>query len=912
MRELLAIGISLRNKPGPAIVLLIAMGLITGCTQPDEPENIQATASADMEVPVARLGDTVVPLRYDLELSIDPTQENFSGRVEIDIAISSPVEHIWLHGDGFDISDIGLLHADGTEIGASYEQKHDSGVALVSLEQPVAGGEAKLSIAFERSFAKDTGGLFKVVRGEDAYAATQFEAISARKAFPGFDEPVFKVPFELSLVTRADHVAITTTPELLVETLENDYVRRVFDTTEPLPTYLIAFAVGPYDLVDYGTIPANSIRAREVPLRAIAARGLGERLNYALDNTPGMLSVLEEYFGTPYPYRKLDLIAVPNFFGGAMENVGAITYNEYILLMDENSPVEQRRIYTFVHAHEMGHMWFGNLVTPEWWNDIWLNEAFASWIMYKTADTYWPEGEFDRETLKGALGAMTNDSLAAARQIREPVAHNDSIRDAFDSITYSKGAGVLAMLERYVGDENFRDGVRLHMDRHADGTATAEDFIASVAEGSDRQEIETAFKTYIEQPGVPLLSTRIDCSTDGAPELVVSQGRYAPLGSAIEPTSGQWHVPMCFAFSAGGENKTQCTLLDEREQTIALDTELCPDRVHPNADGTGYYRFALDDASWQKLIQETHELPATEALVLADSLDAAFRAGKVSAQIYVEGMAALVNHSAWDVADAATAHLESMINILDAEQLATVESAYRNIVGSRFAALGESNDAGTEILRERMQRFLIIIAKDQAMREPLAELAAESIGLDGEANPSAAPGGQLETILSVGVQDIGEPFFDLLLEQAYASQDPQFRVAAIGALARVEDPALAGKLQTALLEERFSDAEAGRILFRQLARTKTAELTYQWIIDNWDAVLESVPESNRGGTVPAFGGSFCSVERANEWEDIILSNADRLAGYERPLAQATESVRLCAALREARAGELVAELEKIG
>jgi alanyl aminopeptidase len=165
------------------------------------------------------------------------------------------------------------------------------------------------------------------------------EPIAARKVFPGFDEPAFKVPFDLVLVTRADHVAITTTPEIAREPLDDGYVRRVFDTTRPMPTYLLAFAVGPYDLVDYGTIPANATRDRELPLRAIAARGLGDRLDYALENTDGILTVLEQYFGTPYPYKKLDLIAVPGGFGGAMENIGAITYNEFLLLMDENSPL---------------------------------------------------------------------------------------------------------------------------------------------------------------------------------------------------------------------------------------------------------------------------------------------------------------------------------------------------------------------------------------------------------------------------------------------------------------------------------------------------------------------------------------------------------------------------------------------
>ena len=581
---------------GPSLTIFILLFALAGCSKPDAtaPETIAKAA----EPPAGELDENVAPVHYRLELRIDPREQRFSGRTGIDITIDSPTDAIWLHGNGLDVTEVVLTDSDGNTVEATYSQELDSGVARVSLARPI-GGNATLDFNYSAPFNTGANALFRIERGEDRYAATQFEPIAAREVFPGFDDPGFKVTFDLTLVTRSEDVAITTTPESSAEDTGDGFTRRVFETTRPMPTYLLAFAVGPYDVVDYGMIPANNVRDREVRLRALTAKGLAPRVEYALQNTDGILTELEEYFGTPYPYRKLDIIAVPESFGGAMENIGAITYDEWLLLMDENSPVDQRRAYTSVHAHELAHQWFGNLVTPTWWNDIWLNESFATWMAAKAAHGYWPEGEFDRNIIKGALRAMNNDSLAAARQIREPVTRNEAIDDAFDGITYQKGGGVLQMLERYIGEESFRAGIRLHLDRHVDGVATAEDFIESIADGSDRTEIEQAFKTYIEQPGVPLLGVKLDCSDPASPTLDVTQSRYAPLGSEIEASASRWHIPMCVSYATDGAWESQCNFLSEQQQSISLDAKDCPTAVHPNADGAGYYRFSLDDSGWQ-------------------------------------------------------------------------------------------------------------------------------------------------------------------------------------------------------------------------------------------------------------------------------------------------------------------------
>ena len=889
--------------------IAIVSALLTGCSK--SPDTTDTTSEEPDTPPVGRLSGNVAPEHYRLELRIDPREDTFSGRVTIDVTVNEATDRIYLHGKRLEISSAHVVDGEDNQIAASWEQVDDTGVAKLSLDRPVSAGSAAIHLVYSVAFNAPTDAIFKVDRDGESYAASQFQAISAREAFPGFDEPAFKVPFDIVLETRAEDVAVTTTPEESVEPLEGGFVRRTFMTTRPMPTYLLAFAVGPYDVVDYGMLAPNAIRDRELPLRAIVPKGQAGRAEYALKHTQGLLTILEEYFGTPYPYRKLDLIAMPTGFGGAMENIGAITYDPYILLMDDASPLDQRRSYTYIHAHELAHMWFGNLVTPEWWDDLWLNESFASWMMYKAAAEYWPEGEFDREVTGDALSAMVGDSLAASRQIREPIDHSRDIESAFDSITYQKGGGVLAMLERYVGEDDFRDGIRLHMSRHQDATATAEDFIASIAEGSDRTEIEGAFKSFIGQPGVPLLTARLVCEPDQSPRLHVRQQRYAPLGSTIDADGSRWDVPMCFKYQADGETHSNCSLLSDKEQQFELSAASCPEWVHLNADGAGYYRFALDEAGWLALIEDARELSAGEALVLADSLDAALRADAVSADTFIKGMAALLEHDAWDVVVRVTDTLSVLDSAVEFDRLGPVWEGYQALVKPVYESIPDSDDSASALLRSNLLRFLIVIARDQEMRAPLAEKAVSRIGLNGEPDESAVAVDELETVLSIGVQDVGEPFFDLLLEQAIATEDPGFRAAATGALARVEEPALVEKLQGAILSGDLSGTDAIGILYRQMVRSATQQATFNWMKANPDEFMALFPESFRAQYVPTFGYSLCGKDSADEWQAFVESHADVLPGYERSLAQATENARLCGGLREASQDEIIEALVNV-
>lgn len=893
-----------------------AAALIAGCSPEDpdpiaDPEGAASQAQEEAgdsagnayadEAPVGRLGGVVAPTAYSLDLVIDPREDRFSGTVEIALQFEEARDHFFIHGKDINAAEVTLTLSDGETLDASYEEVLPSGVAVIELPEPVGPGQARLSIDYDAPFDRNLAGLYRVDRGEERYAVTQFEAIDARRAFPGFDEPFYKVPFDIAVTARDGDVVSTTTPVASKAPAEGreGFTRYEFERTRPLPTYLIAFAVGPYDVVDFGDIPPNEVRDRPLPLRGLAAKGQGEKLQYALENTPGILTAIEEYFDIPFPYKKLDLVAAPDYAFGAMENVGLIVYREFLLLLDEDAPLRQKRAYASVHSHELAHQWFGNLVTPVWWDDIWLNEAFATWMGNKGVDAWNPEGEFDRQTLRGALGAMATDSLASTRQIREPVTRNEAVMDAFDGITYRKGGGVLSMIESYVGVEKFRKGVQTHMERYADDVATAEDFFKSVADGSGEPEILGAFRSFVGQPGVPLLT--IDTS---GRRLEARQTRYAPLGSVIDPMSGEWIIPVC--LSAVGSNGKECSLLEEREGRLKAPRG--GEALMPNADGAGYYRFNLDSEGWATLTANVGELSAKEVLAYEDSLEAAFRAGGLSAADYLAGVEALAERPEWDVASAPVGSLRGFYRRwLDDEEKEAFRARFSPVYKARFIALQGDDSQDATLLKDALRNFVVFDLGDEALRADYAETAARVLGLDGEADASALDPDLFATQVGVLVEERPMETVDAILARLADERNPVIRLSILGGLGEVEDDQAADRVRGVLLDELISGREMGGILFSLLSLESQRDATWEWFKENFDAAVARLPQVQKS-VAAATPGVFCSAARADEAKAFIESKADAIPGYERTLDQALETVALCAALKEAKAEEFAAAL----
>jgi len=868
------------------------------------------------DVPHTQLGDNVVPVRYALNMNVDPKADTMSGVVEIEVEIKAPTQQIWIHGKEMTVRDVFAVQEDKTIAGV-YTQidpaQAPSGVARLNFKTPLAAGPATLTLGYETPYNMSLFSAYKVVRGDDHYIVTQFEPMGAREAFPSFDEPRFKVPFDVSITSPSENVVYANTPKIGAVDVGGGQTEHVFATTRPLPTYLIAFGAGPYDVVDYGDIPPNEIRSRPVALRGIAAKGSGDQMDYALKNTDGLLTTFERYFGTPYPYEKLDLIAAPDYAFGAMENPGAIVYREYLLLLDENAPLSQKRNYARVHAHELAHQWFGNLVTPVWWEDIWLNEAFATWMGNKGTDLWRPDGNFDRVNQNAALGAMRIDELATTRKVREPLLRSEDVMNQFDGITYRKGGGVLSMFESFLGEDKFQKGVRLHMDRYADGVATGDDFFASLADASGNPDVVSALKSFVDQPGLPLVSANLQCDVS-APDphafITLKQSRYAPLGSKTQ--QGQiWEIPVCAKFGYGDYAVKSCTLMKTQTAQLYAENHGCADYVMPNNDGAAYYRFTLSRDGWADLLSNLDRLNTRERLSALDSLQAAFNAGEVSSDVYIDGLAIFAASREYDVASNAASHISALEKVLPQRNHAGLAKLIRESFAERYREIVGKDTPDGNLLAPTLAAMLAGSGDDKALSAEFADKGLAYMGIGGPADKTIVAPNLLTLALSRAAASRPKETFAPLLDLLRSGKALEKR-SALAALGSVRDSEIAAQLRTMVLSDQsaMTNGQAETLIFIMMGNDALKDETWAWFKANFEAFVQARVSDVYRPTVPEYA-DFCSADGRDEAAAFFKSKAAIIPGYERSLAQTLESIELCAALKEAKGAELTKALEDL-
>jgi alanyl aminopeptidase len=902
------------------LALLSLAACASGSGEPqtgDEAAPTSSKPSAALETPaeappIGRLPADVRPLRYGLTLDIAPEKERFSGAVEIDVELAKARDVLWLHGRNLTV-ERAVVEAGGKAIQATWEQVHPTGVAALRLKSPIGPGRATIKIAYNAAFDKGMVGLYRVERGGASYAFTHFEPVRARQAFPSFDEPSFKVPFDTTLIVSRDSKAIANTREIAREDAPGGGGRaRVrFATTEPLPTYLIAFAVGPLDLVAAQAIPPNAVRFKPLPLRGVAARGRGPELGYSLARAAEIIPALEAYFGVAYPYDKLDLIAVPERHG-AMENAGAITFREIFLLVDEKTAsLRDRRALVSILAHELAHMWLGDLVTMPWWDDLWLKEAAATWMSDRAAMRLYPDQGFDVASLEAIHDAMDADSLRAARQIRQEIREQHDIFNAFDGITYDKGGGVIAMFERWLGPETFQKGVQGYLKKHGGGLAKMDDLLASLSEASGR-DVAGPMRSFLDQPGVPFVEAKLACEAGSA--LKLAQSRYVPLGSTAEANRA-WQIPVCARYAKGEGSAVACSLLTDREGSMKLDADggACPAWVLPNADGAGYYRWALPPGDLAALANKGYaKLSSRERLSFAQSLKAGFQRGATPAADVMAALAPLARDSSFAVATKPMTFLHTAMRWLeDGPARPDVERYGRSLYAPVYRELGwepakrpsgkGEEEVDKRLLREQVVSFLALAVRDPEVRKEAVKRGRAYVGFgkDGVLHPEAVDPGLAGVALAVAVQEEGKPFFDALLALLEKSEDDAVRQRILAALGRAQTPELAARARALALDPRVRPHEVMVTVYPQIGQIETREATWAWFKENLNGLIGRISARN-AGFLPWLGSNFCDRSRVAEVSSLFAPKVAELDGGPRNLAAVTEAMELCAAQQAAQ------------
>ncbi|RJS93245.1 M1 family metallopeptidase [Salinisphaera sp. Q1T1-3] len=877
-----------------------------------------SAAYSGQGVPTGKLPDWVVPQRYDVALRADPAEQAFTGEVTIDVVLKEAHDFVWLNGQNLDVTRVQATDDAGhTRTGRYHEVDTEAGVARIDFDRPLPAGTVRLHFIYSAPLNTDLQGFYRVDHQGAAYAMTQFEAVSARRTFPSFDQPDIKTPFVLHLTVPGTDRALANTPVARQTAQPNGWQRFDFKPTRPLPTYLVAFAVGPWDVVTGPTVAANRWRDRATPLRGIAARHRGAELKPALAQTPAMVTALEQYFDYGYPFEKLDVLAAPDFAAGAMENAGLITFRDWYMLRTPDSPAASRRDSFEVEAHELAHQWVGNTVTMAWWNDLWLNEAFATWMQQKITDQLKPAYHAGLDRITGAERAMNDDSLTTARRIRQPIETIGDIGNAFDSITYAKGAAVLGMFETFLGPDVFRQGMQRYIHQYAFRNATAEDLVATLAETAEADDaFGPAFMSFLNQSGVPYVRTTLR-HVDGHAVLDVRQQRYLPLGSD-GATDRRWGLPLCVRYPSGaGTSRTHCQLVTASTARMALPGAVdTPAWIMPNANAAGYYRFALDRHSLDGLLAHRNDLNDGEKIALADAALASFRQATLGPDALLATMQALAGAKTTAVATAPIHGLAWLWHYAaDSDPArAHVQQAAAAAYLPRLKALGyarrRNESADAPALRRTLAEFLGVTLNVPAVADALAERgrAVLAPALDEDADTDATLAYDavnpdlLAAALSVAARRNGRPAVEALENALRHNGDADQRNAMITALARIEDPELRETVRNFALTPHIKTGEMVALLSggdRHGATARSADEAasmWHWFTTHFDAIKARTGPFS-GGDLPGLAaGGACTVEAADRLEAFFTPRLDQLRGARRNLAQTAESIRLCAAL----------------
>jgi aminopeptidase N/puromycin-sensitive aminopeptidase len=840
-----------------------------------------------------RLPDTVRPEHYTLALAPDLKAATFSGVESIDVTIAEPVSAITLNAAEIAFQSVSVTE-NGMQQTATVTLDNSKEQATFTFKEKLPAGEATLAIAYTGILNNELRGFYLSKTARRNYAVTQFEPTDARRAFPSFDEPAFKATYDVSLIVDSADTAISNTP-IEADTPGPAAGKHTlkFSTTPKMSTYLVAFLVGDFQCTA-GESDGVAIRVCSTPDKVALTA-------YGVEVAKWVLHYYDGYFGIHYPLKKLDLIALPDFEAGAMENFGAITYRETLLLIDpKTASVGAKKLVAIVIAHEMAHQWFGDLVTMQWWDNLWLNEGFATWMENKSVAAMHPEWNIDQTVAGDEDHTLSLDAQPTTRPIRARAETPDEINQMFDGIAYGKASDVLLTVENYLGPETFRKGVHAYLTAHEYGNATAEDFWNAQTAVSHKP-VDKIMESLVAQPGEPLL-------TFGEPakgQVSIAQKRFF-LSPGIQPDPAQkWSLPVCFKLASG----QKCPVLTPADDTLpAPKTGL----FFANAGGKGYYRSAYSPSVYAALVSniETGLTPPERISLIGDEW-AQIRANKATVGDYMNLVAAVKADQSANVLGIAlvgAARTDQSANVLGIapggvgsvydrvaatpEEKVAISAWIRATLAPELAKLGPPSGADSADTRElRAQLFAVLgyYGKDPAVLAQANQIVENYL-----ADPTSVDATLGETALAIAARNGDAALFDKLQKAAETSNNPEFHENALRLLAQFEDPVLVQRSLDYAVSGKVRNQDAAFQFAIALLIDGTRGLAWKYIQANWEKV-QSQLTTEMGGLLVRSTGSFCSAADRDGVKQFFAEH--KVAASDLALKHASEQIDGCIELR---------------
>jgi aminopeptidase N len=845
-----------------------------------------------------RLPEVALPENYKLAFSPDLEKATFAGEETISLRVMKPTSEITLNAVDIAFAEVAVTSGGRTQQAKVTPEKNDKEMVVLTVAKPLAAGPATIHIRYTGILNDEMRGFYL---GKDdqgrKYAATQFEATDARRAFPSFDEPAYKATFDISVVADKGQVAISNQKIVSDMPGPGDKHTVRFATTAKLSSYLAALVVGNFEY-DEG-------EADGIPIRVYSTPGKKEMGKFALETAEHVLSYYDKYFNIRYPYGKLDLVGIPDFSAGAMENAGCITFREVLLQIDEKQgSLDRKKEIASVIAHEMAHQWFGDLVTMQWWDDIWLNEGFATWMSSKPVQAWKPDWNFNLDDVSQTGDTLNTDSLANTRPIHQAAETPGQILELFDGIAYGKAASVLRMLESYLGEETFRAGVNAYIQQHQYSNATAEDFWGAQAKTS-KKPVDRIMPTFVKQAGVPIVSVKSQCS-GGSTMVTLDQRRYYYDREKFQaPNDELWQVPICLKSSAGAE---KCELFTKKEENYTLPG--CSTWVLGNAGAAGYYRVGYEPKAVRALASDAEsKLSPAERIALQMDIWASVGVGREPVGDYL----ALAQGLGSDQNGAVIEDILGQLNYIGQYLVSDSDrDAYRAWLRQYLGPIlknvgwqakpGEGDDRRT--LRAHLFNALGYDARDPNVLVEARKLADQVLD-----DPASVDHDLAGSAIKLAALNGDQVFYDKLLGTLKNAKSPEEYYMALFALPRFGDVNMLQQTLDYAISPKVRSQDALGLIDDVMQNPAGEKLAWDFILTHWDAV-QKVGGPFASAEVVRATGSFCDARMRDQVTDFY--SAHKIEASERTYRQSIERINNCVAVKAQQEPQLESWLGQHG